>query len=304
MLAVIDIGSNTIRLVIYSNDGESPESMLNKKYAVGLAGYVDKSNHIRPEGVEILLNVLSDIRRILDYIKPELVLPFGTAALRNSANGGEIVSLIEKQCGLKVRILTGEEEAVFDYYGASEDGLGENGILADVGGGSTEITFFEKDKIVFADSFPLGSLNLYKTYVGGLIPSPDEMRKIKKSVTGYLKNFSFPYEDIPDMPVYCVGGTARAALKLIREYDPDKKKSREYDRGQLKDILSYVRDKPNVLLQSILRTSPDRVHTVVPGMLVFQAIAKYYNAKRLITSRFGVREGYLAYCLKEGHTDE
>ena len=95
MLAVIDIGSNTIRLVIYSNDGESPESMLNKKYAVGLAGYVDKSNHIRPEGVEILLNVLSDIRRILDYIKPERVLPFGTAALRNSANGGEIVSLIE-----------------------------------------------------------------------------------------------------------------------------------------------------------------------------------------------------------------
>ena len=83
MLAVIDIGSNTIRLVIYSNDGESPESMLNKKYAVGLAGYVDKSNHIRPEGVEILLNVLSDIRRILEYIKPERVFPFGTAALRN-----------------------------------------------------------------------------------------------------------------------------------------------------------------------------------------------------------------------------
>ena len=85
MWAVIDIGSNTIRLVIYLVEDGRPRAMLNKKYPVGLAGYIDETNRIQPEGVQVLLEALTDVGTILKYIQPACVLPFGTAALRNSA---------------------------------------------------------------------------------------------------------------------------------------------------------------------------------------------------------------------------
>ena len=217
MWAVIDIGSNTIRLVIYSVEQGQPHSMLNKKYAVGLAGYVDASNRICKEGIAVLLEALSDIREILECIHPERVLPFGTATLRNTANGEEIVAMIREEIGMDVRVLTGEEEAVFDYYGALQDGIGNSGLLVDVGGGSTELTFFQNHKIVAATSFPLGSLNLYKTYVDKLLPTEKEARQIKKAVKHCLAQITLPDQELTTQPIYSVGGTARAALKLMQE---------------------------------------------------------------------------------------
>ena len=303
MWAVIDIGSNTIRLVIYLMEEDRPRPMLNKKYAVGLAGYIDETNSIQPEGIQVLLDALTDIGVILKYIQPTCVFPFGTAALRNSANGEEIVSLIQEKCGLKVQVLTGEEEAVMDYYGALQDGIGGSGLLVDVGGGSTELTFFEDQKIVLATSIPLGSLNLYKTYVKRLIPTKKEAQRIKKAVREQLQVLSFPTEALPAQPIYSVGGTARAAQLLMRKkYDLDA--SGEYTRLQLKEFLSAIEDDPKELLQEILRTSPDRVHTLVPGLLVFQTIAKYFGTTSFVTSRYGVREGYLMQRLAEKEKSE
>ena len=115
--------------------------MLNKKYAVGLAGYVDcrRKDLRRRHGK--LLEILSEIRTILNYVQVENIFPFGTASLRNSTNGREIVSLIQEKCGFNVQILTGEEEAVFDYYGATNADINSSGLLVDVGGGSTELAF-------------------------------------------------------------------------------------------------------------------------------------------------------------------
>lgn len=302
MWAVIDIGSNTIRLVIYSMEQGRPRAMLNKKYAVGLAGYVDEENRIQPEGVQVLLNALTEIETILGYIRPARVLPFGTAALRNSANGAEVVSRIEETCGMKVEVLTGEEEAVLDYYGARLDGIGDSGLLVDVGGGSTELTFFRDGNILFATSIPLGSLNLYKKCVKGLIPKKKEAQCIKKLVNDALQALSLPEAALVTQPIYSVGGTARAALLMMRKKF-NLSDSNTYTRLQLKEFLSSIEEDPKAVMQDILRTAPDRVHTLVPGLLVFQGIAKYFGSTSFVTSRFGVREGYLMQRLAEKGED-
>ena len=298
MWAVIDIGSNTIRLVIYTLENGRPHSMLNKKYPAGLAGYIDQANRITPEGIQVLLDVLTDIQSILQYIRPQSIFPFGTASLRNSANGAEIVALIRERCGLDVRILTGEEEAIFDYYGALENNIGDSGLLMDVGGGSTELTFFKNKQIVSATSIPLGSLNLYKKWVDSLLPTSKEAHRIKQEVRGYLHQLPLPTEDLDAQPVYSVGGTARAALKLMKaKYDLGEKE--EYTLVQLKGFLLDIKDNPRRLLHDILRAAPDRVHTMIPGLLVFQAVAKYFHSVSFVTSSFGVREGYLMHQLAE-----
>lgn len=299
MWAVIDIGSNTIRLVIYSMEEGHPHSMLNKKYAVGLAGYIDKSNRIQPEGVSVLLEVLSDIAKILSYVQTQGVFPFATAALRNSDNGAEIISLIREKCGMDVRVLSGEEEAVFDYYGAKQDGLGERGLLTDVGGGSTELTYFSEGRIVAAESIPLGSLNLYKSYVSGLFPTQKEMGRIKKQIDRHLNEVSFANNVPEGQPVYSVGGTARSALKLMKaRYG--QKKDREFTPEELRHLISDVEEEPKQLMRSILRSSPDRIHTMIPGLLLFQSVAKHFSSGNFSVCGHGVREGYLMHCLREG----
>ena len=304
MYAVIDIGSNTIRLVIYSMENGSPCPMLNKKYSAGLAGYVNENNEIGEEGVAVLFEVLADIEKILKYIRPNEVYPFGTAALRNSANGEKIVQMVKEKCGFTIQILSGKEEAVFDYCGALEGGLGDSGLLVDVGGGSTELTFFVDQEIKKATSIPLGSLNLYKKWVGDLLPSHDEARCIKKEIKGFLKEIDLDAEALIAQPIYSVGGTARAALKLMRERHRIGN-TNTYTYEQLKEVLQYQEESKRELLKSILRTSPDRVHTIIPGLLVFQTIAKFFGSKSFVTIGYGVREGYLMHKLEqEGNPHE
>ena len=299
MWAVIDIGSNTIRLVIYSWEDGRLNPMLNKKYPAGLAGYVDENNEISEEGVSLLIEILCDIEKILRYVRPEEVYPFGTAALRNSANCDKVLKAVKKECGFDIQILTGKEEAIFDYYGALEGGIGESGLLVDVGGGSTELAFFRRKEIIKATSIPLGSLNTYRKWVAGLLPGSEEAQCIKKEVKGYLSAIEVDREKVVAQPVYSVGGTARAALKLMREKYGDKE-LREFTLDQLREVLKYKDEDKKEILGSILKTSPDRVHTIIPGMLIFRTVAKFFGAESFVTVDYGVREGYLMNRLVRG----
>ncbi len=301
MWAVIDIGSNTIRLVIYSKQGGQLHSVLNKKYSAGLAGYMDPENRLNPEGVQKLVGVLSEIRSILDHIHVERIFPFGTASLRNSANREEVLDLVREKCRLDVRILSGEEEATFDYYGAMHNGINSSGLVVDVGGGSTELTFFHEKQIVTATSMPIGSLNLYKRFVEGLLPTEKEIRKIRKEVRSHLEEVQLPLprEELVTQPIYSIGGTARASLLLMRERFGIPEKSREYTRKQLSEFLEITDENIKGLQDSILRAAPERIHTIIPGLLIFESVSKFYGSRSFVVCSYGVREGYLTYLLEE-----
>ena len=301
MWAVIDIGSNTIRLVIYSKQGGQLHSVLNKKYSAGLAGYMDPENRLNPEGVQKLVGVLSEIRSILDHIHVERIFPFGTASLRNSANREEVLDLVREKCRLDVRILSGEEEATFDYYGAMHNGINSSGLVVDVGGGSTELTFFHEKQIVTATSMPIGSLNLYKRFVEGLLPTEKEIRKIRKEVRSHLEEVRLPLprEELVTQPIYSIGGTARASLLLMRERFGIPEKSREYTRKQLSEFLEITDENIKGLQDSILRAAPERIHTIIPGLLIFESVSRFYGSRSFVVCSYGVREGYLTYLLEE-----
>lgn len=299
MWAVVDIGSNTIRLVIYSKQGGQLHSVLNKKYSAGLAGYIDPENRLNPEGVQKLVGILSEIRSILDHIHVERIFPFGTASLRNSANREEVLALVREKCQMDVRILTGEEEATFDYYGAMHNGINSSGLVVDVGGGSTELTFFRDQKIITATSMSIGSLNLYKRYVEGLLPTEKEIRKIRKVVKEHLTEVVLPQGDLVTQPIYSIGGTARASLLLMNERFDLPETNREYTRKQLADLLQVTEENQKELQNSILRAAPERIHTMIPGLLIFEAVSKFYQSRSFVVCSYGVREGYLSYLLEE-----
>lgn len=302
MYLVIDIGSNTIRVVVFRLREGTLIPVLNKKYSAGLAGYVAKDGAMSREGVERCIDVLTEIKEIIDAFSFDGVYPFATASLRNITNSAKVLEEIKARTGLSVRLLTGKEEAYYDYYGAGQNLGKEQGILIDIGGGSTEIVVYREGKPLLTESLHIGSLNLFNRYVSGLLPDAGEIREIQQEVKGQLRMLDFA--DVlqeKERPLICgVGGTARAALNLYNTVFHLEKGNRIYERSFLKQALERNWEDSD-LTKLILKTAPERIHTLIPGIAVLYTAAKFFHGKRIITSFYGVREGYLQEQLeKEG----
>ncbi len=301
MYLVIDIGSNTIRAVVFRVESGSPVPVLNKKYSAGLAGYVNDKGALSREGIDVAAEVLSEIRLIIDAFDFDGVYPFATASLRNITNSAQVLKEIEQRCGLSIPVLSGKEEAFFDFYGAVSDAGTDEGVLIDVGGGSSEIVVFRNGRTLASDSLPAGSLNMYHRYVSGLIPTAEEIKKIEENTRKLLQSCGKELKDAvwEKGPEICaVGGTARAVLKLHNSVYHLSKRNSVYERCFLKKVLS-AGWKEEHLMRLILKTAPERIHTLLPGIAVFYTIAKYFGSKKIITSSHGVREGYLYYQLEK-----
>ena len=184
---VIDVGSNTIRLCIYDVDGDDITSLFNNKTTAGLIGYVN-DGELSKKGIKRACDVIGAYKRMAESAQVSELFVFATASLRNISNSEEAVSEIKKQTGLDVDVLSGYEEAVLDFEGAANAMHLDEGILVDIGGGSTEILIFRDGRIKDAVSLNVGSLSMYRTYVSRLFPKGSERKAIKRKVEAELKD--------------------------------------------------------------------------------------------------------------------
>ncbi len=211
--AVIDIGSNTIRLSVYKAEGESFILLFSDKANAGLAGYI-KKKIMTKEGIDRACIALEKFKKLLSQFTVESVSVIATAALRNVDNSKEAVKEISDRTGYSVELISGHEEALLGYYGVLSEQRINEGYIIDIGGGSAEITYITKGMPSTAVSLPVGSLNLYSKFGKGFLPNEKEFRKMSEFVSDTLKNYCI--DDYPKLQTaVCVGGTARAALRLI-----------------------------------------------------------------------------------------
>ncbi len=297
MYGVIDIGSNTIRMVIYKIENGELKPMINKKAAVGLAGYISKDNNMKKSGILQTVEVLNQFDEILQNMKIKEIFPFATASLRNVNNSAEVLAYIKEHTPFDVQIITGEQEALFDYYGAMQNMHMESGMMVDVGGGSTELVFYKDAKIVKAISLPIGSLNMRQKFVSGIVPAQKEVAQIIKETKKQLETVKLPKCELDCFDICAVGGTARAVYKVVSSKRVVSGAC--YDVNKLAELVDMAADEDEKLVEQILKIAPERIHTFIPGMLIIQTIAEEYKSKKVNTSYYGVREGYLHNLLKE-----
>lgn len=301
MYCIIDIGSNTIRLVIYRVENGLIRPILNNKSTAGLAGYVDKKNCLTREGIVRLISVLREFAGVMSLLPDCPVYPFATASLRNIANTSQVLETVWRETGLGIQVLSGQEEALLDYRGAIRRAAMDTGLLVDVGGGSTELVYFRDRTVLAAHSMPVGSLNLYRRFVNGILPGKKELRAMREEVRQALKDV-IPRSDCAAATPLCgVGGTARAAMALHAHWEKSPEHQEQYDTAFFSRVLHHAEKQPHKLMRDILKTAPERVHTLTPGILVLHTIAEFYRCPLIQTSPYGVREGYLSFILeKEG----
>ncbi len=298
MYAVVDVGSNTVRLNIYKFEYGQPVPVLSRKESVGLASYV-KNGLMMPMGIQRVTEVLSGFKTVVDGFGIKNVHVFATAALRNAKNSRAAVAQIIRESGMDIRVISGEMEAELDFIGASHamENMQE-GMLVDIGGGSTELVPYRDGEMLDAVSLPFGSLNTYDKFVSNILPTAKERKAIKKAVKEALDLLPGDYAK-GGYPVICgVGGTARAANKLAIDMFRLSGEETSIDVENLGRIIKILEngEKDSVpvdALDILIRVIPYRVRTILPGMIVLQTIAKYFGSKRIDVTAAGVREGYL-----------
>lgn len=287
---IIDIGSNTIRLSIYRcEENEKVTRLINKKTMAGLASYV-KNGEITKSGIKKACEVLNEYKEIIENLKIEKSFVFATASLRNVTNTDAAVLAIKEKTGFNVDVVLGEDEGIYDFIGATKVMDVSDGILVDIGGGSTEIVVYENKKIIKSYSIPVGSLSMYSKHVSGLLPTVEERIAIKCDVLCKLKEIDGLKPNI----VACgVGGTIRAVGKIQEIVLKEEIMRNVIKREHIKKIIKKCDNSRKIFLNKILKVVPDRVHTVVPGLIILNSIVKFYDIKEIHISSYGVREGYL-----------
>lgn len=292
MYAVIDIGSNTIRLIVYQVEEDGTlRAVFQTKDNTGLAGYITPSGLMSDEGLDRAEAVLLRFQDILDRLSIENRAAFATASLRNITNTEQAVARLQADTGFSIRVLSGREEALLDYVGVTHALELDRGMILDIGGGSTEWVCFDSGKIRHAASIPLGSLNLYTRCVSHLLPTEKEQEKMRKKVKKQLERAAFPKLDCP---VLCgVGGTIRAAGKLCRSLYGLPADNKIISLDMIHDILARFSTPNRENLHLLLKIVPERVHTLLPGLEILATLARRSGGETVRICSSGVREGFL-----------
>ena len=281
MYGVLDIGSNTIRLVIYKIVKNRPVEIYNNADMACLASHRENGN-ITKEGIFKAVKSINKYINISNEFKVEKLFAFATASLRNVNNTAEAVSIINELTGIEVDVLSGEKEAFYDFEGTKFDTDIKSGVMLDIGGGSSEIVVYKDKNPVDAFSMPFGSLTLYNDFVSGMFPNEKEKENIENMVYGFIKDLKYD-----GLSQFCVvGGTAKSAEKnlLPGEFCPEK-------------LISLSFENPDLLKKAIDKIAPKRANTIIPGIIVFDKVMKHFKLNSTVISICGVKEGYLSHMI-------
>ena len=288
--AIIDIGSNSMRLTVYSVEKDSFTILFKDKTMAGLANYIEHGT-LTEEGIRRAGTVLLSFAKTLEHLEITNISAFATASLRNVHNTHQATQKLSDMVGFPIQVLSGEEEATFGYVGAMQDTDMDSGLFVDIGGASTELVEFEHGQVNQASSYPIGSLKLYRDCVKQILPGKGSYHRMEKALQRELGHL--PSNDLPCGQIAAVGGSARAALKLARTVFQLPQTCRTVTAVQLDEVFALLRSDQRTAADLILKAAPERLHTLIPGLMILRHVVRTFEANEVIVSRYGVREGYL-----------
>ncbi len=285
---IIDIGSNTVRLNVYSYESNDINMIFSKKHVVGLVSYIQDSR-LTDKGITKLVNVLHSIKEIISHVTVDKTIAFATASLRKINNTEQVLKKIEEETGFRIKIYDQELEARLGFEGIMWTMPYKDGITVDIGGGSTEIIRFKNREISQIVNYSEGSLSLFNRYVKGIIPTEKEIKNIQNDIKEELYKKELNFES---GIIIGIGGTIRAIGDLSKEaFSLDD--NRHFTNKNLTSLYKSIIKGDEDLVKLMLKIAPDRIHTITPGMVIFKFLCKRFGAEEIVVSSSGLMEGVL-----------
>ena len=297
-LGVLDIGSNTVHLLIVdAHPGARPVAEASHKSVLRLMRYLDTDGSITDEGISALVSAISEAARIAASSNLDDLLPMATSAIREATNGPEVIALIERETGLTLQVLSGEDEAkltflaVRRWYGWSAGNI----LLFDIGGGSLEIALGADEEADVALSLPLGAGRSTVGYLFDDPPTEEQQENLRRHARAVIADARTAFAGLPK-PAHIVGSSktirslARLAGSVVDGIGDDRMRLR---RSQLDDWVPRLAQIPATSRPALPGITMDRTFQIVAGGIVLSEAMAGFNVRELDVSPWATREGVL-----------
>jgi len=285
ILAAIDIGSNAARLLITDVQAFNPTAPVFNKLALvrvplRLGFDVFDTGEISAKKVENIVKTIQSYKLLMDVYGVSHLKACATSAMRDAKNGAAIIDKVYAKTGVKIEVITGQQEASFIYENHVAENMSKDDsyLYIDVGGGSTELTFFSDGQLVFKESFNIGTIRLLKQQVAD--KQWDEMKDyIKKYTKGYHK-----------VTAIGTGGNINKVFSMSKRKDG---KSLPLD--LLKD---YYREFSILSLSERMRLfkmREDRADVIVPALLIYINVMRFADSNEIFVPKIGLVDGLIQH---------
>jgi exopolyphosphatase / guanosine-5'-triphosphate,3'-diphosphate pyrophosphatase len=294
-IGVVDIGSNSVRLVVYEGAVRSPTPIFNEKVLCGLGRQVATTGHMGPDAVQRALGALTRFRAVARILRVKNIRAIATAACREAVDGPEFIQRGEKALGTRIQILTGQQEAELAAKGIIMGFRSADGLASDLGGGSLEIIDVENTALRQAVTLPLGGLRLIDSSGGRMDKALDitdeQIGKVAWLDRGHNRDF------------YAVGGTWRAIAKLHMEQSGYPLRIMHGYAMPAQDAIDFCEDirktKKLSSMPGIEDIAKPRREVLPYGAMVLERLLKTLEPSQVHFSVFGIREGLLYSLMSE-----
>jgi exopolyphosphatase / guanosine-5'-triphosphate,3'-diphosphate pyrophosphatase len=287
-VAVVDIGSNSVRLVVYDGLRRAPAPIFNEKILCGLGRGLAITGKLNETSVVRALSALRRFRALLRQMRVNDIYPVATAAAREASNGAEFIVQAEEALGRRVQVLSGKDEARFAALGVISSIPDADGIAGDLGGGSLELIDIKDGKLRDGITLPLGPLRLIDASGSSIKRAQDVIDEAfkKADILERLKGRSF----------YAIGGTWRNLARLHMAHSGYPLHVLHHyvmTKQQAMGMADLVSGLSASALKDIRDISKSRTETMPYGALVLERLLENSKARDVVCSVYGVREGLL-----------
>jgi exopolyphosphatase/guanosine-5'-triphosphate,3'-diphosphate pyrophosphatase len=301
MVAVIDIGSNSARVMVFEREASSHLRLIaGSRAPLRLVHDVDTRGELSDATMARTTEALRDFQAIATGAGTRRIVSVATAAMRDARNGALFARRLQRELGMRVDIVGGAAEARYGFTGAVRGLAASNGLLFDLGGGSLQITRFARRRPSGVVSLPLGALRLSEKYLESDPPTSKQLRRLRDHVRSQLTKARVGRLGSGDRLVG-TGGTLRNLAKIDRQarrYPIGWLHGYELSVDSLADIADALARTKEKRRDEVAGLSAERADSIVGGAIAILTLAEFVRAKDILVSGQGVREGIALELLK------
>ena len=287
-VSVVDIGSNSVRMVAYDGLRRAPAPIFNEKITAGLGRGVAATGRLPAEGVARTLRLLRRFARLNETMGVKRVHAIATAAVRDAKDGAAFTKEAERALGAPIRVLDGEEEARYTALGVIAGIPEADGVVGDLGGGSLELVRVKEGKVKSGDTLPLGALRLAEEGGG-------DLSRIRALIDARLDGHPL-VKKLEGRVLYAVGGAWRNLARLHMHwagYPLSVVQQYTIPRHELLRLVERLVEMPPEKLSGLGIISERRAELIATAALVLGRLVALSGARQVVFSVLGVREGLL-----------
>jgi exopolyphosphatase/guanosine-5'-triphosphate,3'-diphosphate pyrophosphatase len=301
ILAGIDIGTNTLRLLIAETGPGSFREVHSERKITRLGQNLDRTGTLSPEAEARSLRALCEFADSIGRHRALHTAAIGTSALRNANNAPQFIHNVKRRTGLAITVITGEAEARLTLLGVARALKGRrqgdfpaSALVIDIGGGSTEIIITRPGREPEIESLPLGAVYLTERFLKRDPPSPEEISLLRTAIRTELAGRAASLQPGPASVFIGTAGTITTLAAVdqgLEKYDPDRINRSVLTLASIDDIVGKLGSMTLEARRSIRGLEPGREDIILAGAVVTQELMRQFRYPSLLVSEWGLREG-------------